>query len=325
VQTKKARERDVFDSVYAIRAPALVVPSERPDFIVRQTQQSSEFGVEVAEFFDSEVEARLRRLPGYVSHLLDGGVFKHKKDRHELTVDKVSLTDADGNVTHADIPAIIRRVPPLASCSEMVAEIVRLKSAKLNPGSGAINHMNLIIADRTHLLGSLDAASFYRVYCGSALRQAVLGTNFREVYFITSFKSGPVFIPLKLLIVLAGLYVFQSVVAQRHDHEIDTAADLMRLFARYLHAVAIGAVGVRPEGHLVEVLYGDSGFIVDEDLAVTIRMYNDRPWPADVSRQIEDVTLADGLVQAIGAFEAENTFATEIAFPVASTGFDAHH
>jgi len=217
VPSKKIRERGVFDAVYAARTPALVLPSERPDFLVRLTPRSPEFGVEIAEFFDFEVEARLRRLPGYVTHLLDGGVFKHKKDRRELTIDKVSIADADGNVHHADIPAIIRRVPPLEGCSEMVAEIVRVKDAKLCPVFVATSHMNLIIADRTNLLGHLDTTSFYRLYCGSALRRAVLGCRFREVYFVTSFRSGSAYIPLKLLMTLAGLFFFQSVVAQRHS------------------------------------------------------------------------------------------------------------
>jgi hypothetical protein len=67
--------------------PARVVPTERPDFLARLTAESAEFGVEVAEFFDSEVEARLRRLPGYAADLLDGAEFRHKEDRRQLTVE----------------------------------------------------------------------------------------------------------------------------------------------------------------------------------------------------------------------------------------------
>ena len=314
----------MFDAVYATRAPTLVVASERPDFLVRLTPQSPEFGVEIAEFFDSEVEARLRRLPGYVTHLLDGGAFKHKKDRRQLTVDKVSLTDADGHVKQADIQAIIRKVPPLDTCSEMVAAIVRAKDAKPDSVFAATSHLNLIIADRTNLLSHLETTSFYRLYCGSALRRAVLGCRFREVYFVTSFKSGGVYIPLKLLVTLAGLFFFRSVVAQSpHGEEAGTVAELMRLFARYLTAVAAGPVGVRPDRERVEVLYGDSGFIVDEDLAAAIRTYNDWPWPADALNQPDDlVGLPHGLVDAVAAFERENTFTTEIAFPLSSTGLD---
>jgi len=105
--------------------------------------------------------------------------------------------------------------------------------------------------------------------------------------------------------------------------EVHTVADLMRLFARYLGAVATGPVSVRSEAEPIEVLYGDSGFIVDETLAATIRMYNDWPWPITASKQADDLTgLPRGLVEAVGAFEIENTFTTEIAFPISSTGLD---
>jgi hypothetical protein len=299
--------------------PAVVVPTERPDFLARLTPESAQFGVEIAEFFDSEVEARLRRLPGYIASLLDGGQFRHKENRRQLTLHKVSISDGDGTVRYSDVPAVIRRVSNLETCSQMVADIIRIKGAKLCGVLGSLDHTNLIIADRTNLLCHLERTAFYRLYCGPALRQAVRSCGFREVFFVTSFKSGNAYIPLKLLVTLAGLFLFHPVVAQRHVDDIGTPADLMQLFASYLHATTTGPVGVRHEGKLVEVLYGDSGFILDDHLAPTIRTYNDWPWPSDVSMDAARAReLPAGLVEAVSAFELENTFSTEIAFPVAS-------
>jgi len=323
-QTKKSKEREVFDAVYRSRMPARVVPTERPDFLVRLAAESADFGVEVVEFFDSETEARLRRLPGYVGNLLNGGDFRHKEDRRQLTVDKVSITDADGTVKHADVAAVIRQVPNLKMCSRKIAELIRAKDEKLSGVTSGLSHINLIMADRTGLLGHLEPASFYTLYCGPELRHAVRACKFREVYFLTSFKSGEAYVPLKLILTLASLFMFHPVVAQRHAGDVANGTQMMRLFASYLDVTTTGPVGVRYEGSQVEVLYGDSGFIVDDQLAPTVRTYNDWPWPADASKEAaRGEELPVGLVEAINVFETENTFSTEIAFPVVPGGIQS--
>jgi hypothetical protein len=321
MQIKKSREREVFDAVYRSRMPARVVPSERPDFVASLSTESSEFGVEVAEFFDSTVAARLQRLPGYVGDLLGGSDVRHKEDRRQLTIDKISITDANGIVKHPDVPAVIRQVPNLETCARKVAELMRAKDAKLASALGNLRHINLIIADRTGLLRSLDQSSFYGLFCGLELRQAVRGCRFREVYFVTSFKSGEAYVPLKLLVTLAGLFLFHPVVAQYYTDGVATVAQRMRLFASYLDATTAGPVGTRFEGGLIEVLYGDSGFIVDDQLATTIRTYNDWPWPADAFKEaVRGEELPVGLLGAVNVFESKNTFSTEIAFPVGPIG-----
>ena len=311
----------MFNAVYRSRMPARVFPNERPDFLVRLAAESAEFGVEVTEFFDSEVEARLQRLPGYVGELLDGGDIRHKEDRRHLTVDKVSLRDADGTVRHSDVPAVIRQVPNLETCSRKVADLIRAKNTRLGDVPCSLSHVNLIVADRTGLLTHLEPASFYQLYSGPELRQAVRCCKFREVYFVTSFKTGEAYVPLKLLVTLASLFFFHPVVTQRYLDDAGTAARMMRLFASYLHVTTAGPVGVRSEGNLIEVLYGDSGFIVDNQLAPTVRIYNDQLWPGDASKEaVKGEELPVGLVEAVNAFQIENTFLMELAFHVVPVG-----
>jgi hypothetical protein len=64
---KKEREREVFNVVYGRRGLYEVVPSERPDFLARYHARASYFGVEIAEFFHSETNARIQRIPGYAA------------------------------------------------------------------------------------------------------------------------------------------------------------------------------------------------------------------------------------------------------------------
>ena len=319
---KKLREREVFDAVYLERAPSAVINSERPDFLIRLAPELPLFGVEVAEYFDSEVEARLRRISGYVSHLLEGGLFRHKEDKTELTLEKVAITDADGHLKEAGISAIIQRVPTLEKCSAMVGDVIRTKDLKLDAAFAQTHHVNLVIAGQTNLLSRIESSTFYQLYCLDSLRHAVFASRFREIYFVTSFKSGRVYIPLKLLLTLAQLYFFQATVAQSdYCHGTNTVADFMRLFAAYLANIAVGPVHVRPDSNGLEVMYGDSGFLVAEDLSVTVRSYNDWPWSTSTPVDSEVATGFDvALLNAVVRFERENTFTTEIAFPVSVPG-----
>lgn len=316
--TKKARERAVFDAVYHGRMPADITPGERPDFTARVSDQATPFGVEIVDFFDSESEARLQRVPRYLDELLDHGRFRHKVDRCELVVDKVSVIDANGTTKYADIPAVIREVPSLGECSRKLAKLIAEKNAKLRSWPVRLAHVNLVIADRTGLLRHLGAASFYGVYYAAALREAARRSEFREIYFLTTFKSGEAFVPLKLMATLASLFMFHSVMVRDHASEVESIADLMLLFAAYLNETTTGPIGVRHDEGTVEVLCGDGGFIVDDQFAPIVRIYQDRSWPAD-ARTIAQRALPVGIVEAVSMFEAENTFSIEIAFPVSSS------
>jgi hypothetical protein len=320
--SKKTREREVFDSVYASRPPFEVLPSERPDFLARLREPLPMFGVEIAEFYDSEVEARIRQIPGYVGALLEGRPFRHKRDRQDLTVDEVSITGPNGEVKASAIPAIIRQVPSLDACATMVSEIIRTKDAKLEAAFATCSHVNLIIADQTHLLGHLEPSAFYRLYCTPALRRAVFASGFREICFVTSFKARRAFVPLKLLLTLAQLYFFHAAVRRSgRIRAIERVADFMRLFADYLIGIARGPVGLRSDPLGLEVMYGDTGFLVSEKLAVTMRTYNDWPWPeGEVIERSLVAPLEPALADAVLEFEENHTFTTDIAFSVDNGG-----
>lgn len=314
---KKRRERRVFDAIYLKRAPFAVISSEHPDFLVRMAPELPLFGVEITEYFDSEVQARLRRISGYSLDLLDGRPFRHKEDRTELKVDKVSLIDGEGRVKQADFPAIIQQIPSLEICSSAVSEIIRTKDIKLDTVFAETEHVNLVIADQSGLLSRVESRTFYQAFCLDSLRRAVFTSRFREVYFVSTFKNKQVYIPLKLLLTLAQLFFFQAAVSRiQSGLGINTVEEFMRLFAAYLTNIAVGPVHMRSDPRGIEVMYGDSGFLLTEDLSVTIKMYNDWLWPTSAPIDSNaatrfDVTLLDTVLK----FQRENTFRSEIMFP----------
>lgn len=313
---KKARERAIVDLVYGSRRPFAIDDSERPDFLVRLTPDDEPFGLEVAEFFQSESQARLDRIPGYVGNLLDGGPFRHKDDRLQLVIDKVSIISDAREVKNADVPAIIQQVPNLTACAEMLAEIIRVKNEKLGPAFSELRHINLIICDCTDLLGHLEPSNFYRLYCTADLRRALFSSRFREVHFVTQFSSGRVFIPLKMVVTLAQLYFLNAVVqVPELLTQLNSVDHFMRWFGSYLSVTTTGEVRIRRDSSGTEVLYGDTGFLVDAGLGVKLRSYFDARFPDSEVLAASLVGIDPTVLDRVRKFQDDNTFETCIAFP----------
>ncbi len=317
-KSKKEREREIVDLVYAFRQPFKIRDSEQPDFIARLSPIDKPFGIEVTEFFHSESKARLDRIPGYVGDLLKGGTFKHRTDRQELVVDKIKIMSG-GAVKFGDVPAIVQKVPSIAECAAMVAKIIRTKSEKLAGASHKLRHINLIIRDCTGLLGHRKPSDSYSLYCTDALTTAVFGSSFREIYFVTRLSVGESFIPLKMVVALAQLYFFRAALQDPALDALTPDCDFIECFGSYLDSIAGGGVLVRGDAPECEVIYGDTGFLLDAQFKLQLRMYSDVPvehyGPVNPS---VGLTLHPTISQQVRAFQKKNTFSSGIAFMVSS-------
>ena len=312
---KKFDERLVLEKIYRSRRVSEVVWGERPDFRLRSRPGDPTFGVEVVRFFDSPSSARLRELPGYSEHLLSGGSVRHKQDLTGFTVTKVQIIDQDGAPIVSDYPAIMRKQPSVAECVSGVCSVIQDKEGLCSVAHD-LSHMNLIVDDRTGVLTTTASADFYRVFCTQELQRVVFQSRFREIFFLSRFKSGPAYVPLKMLLTLGRLFFFQEAVLKSGRADSMEIADYMAMAAAYLRSLVREPVGIRPEGATAEVLYGDSGFILSDELHTTVRTYMDTPWPtADISGATLPAWPND-LLPVLENVEADSTFTSEIAFPV---------
>ncbi|MGA2068977.1 MAG: hypothetical protein ABSG86_28740 [Thermoguttaceae bacterium] len=96
----KRQERRIFDYVFGRRDVLDVTECERPDFVCRVSASFS-FGVEVAEFYVSESEARLRKIEGYAEGLLTNEEYRHKDDKVRIPVRNIIYRHAE---TGQEIP-----------------------------------------------------------------------------------------------------------------------------------------------------------------------------------------------------------------------------
>lgn len=313
---KKARERQILNLVYASRRDITIECSERPDFTLRLVHDDVPFGVEVSDFYHSELLARLDRMPGYVAHLLDGGRVKHKDDRH--AVGTITLMTATGAVVEEGIPAISQPIAKFDECVEFLAERIRAKDAKLESAFHVLRHVNLILCDRTSLLTKLEPEHFFAMCCPHSVCQALAGSRFREVYFATEFSNGPAVVPLKLLVALARLYTLKAVGRQPGVAFSECPQDLLRVFAADLAGASDGVWLHSDEGS-IEILYGDCGFLLDADLGVRVHLYQDRAFPlAERVVTLPTSEFAASLRERLALLDAETTLVAPVAFPISA-------
>jgi hypothetical protein len=320
-QNKKEHEREIVDLVYGFRRPFQIDDSEQPDFLAKLTPLDEPFGIEATEFFQSESSARLKRIPDYVGKLLDGGAFRHRVDQRELRVGKGQILSAGKEVVAGDVPMIVQEVPPLRECAARVAGVIRAKDEKLAPAFQRLRHVNLIICDRTDLLGHHKPGDFYSLYCTEALRDSLFGSRFREVYFVTRLSVGEVFIPLKMVLTIAQLYFFNAVAQSGGlaSMRTDPSIEFMQCFASYLCTIVVDEVRIRGNGLETEVLYGDTGFLLDAELRPQLRIYSDTPVAAGEAATVSLSALPDPTIaDRMRSFQLENTFETGVAFKVRS-------
>ena len=185
---------------------------ERPDFLLRPCLGSNQFGVEVRRLFDSGSSARLEEAQGYSEHLLSGGAVWHKEDVSGLSVVKIGIEDAYGNVIASDEPAIMRPMPARAAWLEAVRNAITEKEDVFPPQCD-VSHINLILDDRIGALATVESDDFYLHFFTDELRQTVFYSPFREIFLITRLKSGRVFVPLRMMLTTAQLFFFDAALA----------------------------------------------------------------------------------------------------------------
>lgn len=316
---KKQEERRILDLIYGGRAIHSVESSERPDFLLRLSADTAQFGVEITRLYESETEARLQNIDGYVTALLGGEAFRHREDIAELTVGKIDL-ERDGRIHAEQIPAIIRPVLQPGDSARIVAELIQSKAEQLRHSSTPTRHLNLIIDDKTDSLRALSKADFYSAFFVPELVEVLSKTAFREVFLVTTFEEVRVYAALRMLLLMGSAYRFDAAVMSkdRGKRLIETGTDRMNLFASYYSGQSGWDILVRKDHDGTEAILGDSGLLVQKDGKVLMRTYHDTATPEDaVPPTLEwSAVLGHELSDELEDLIAFHSFSTEAMFPV---------
>ncbi|MCA9023913.1 MAG: hypothetical protein KDA86_01750 [Planctomycetaceae bacterium] len=207
--TKKERERRSLEAVYPVGDLEQVKATERPDFVCT-VSESHHFGVEVTEFFETEAQARMQRIPGYGLDLLCGGAHRHKDDVLELKVEEViHVSGLDGRRTN--VKAFFRKTPPIQEVFDLIAQLSIIpKNLKLAGYQSGLSACDLIVTDCSGWISGYQVQDVVRALIHCSQREAIDQSPFREIHLVsTEDRRAFRTISLKQNLLAAEIYAFQ--------------------------------------------------------------------------------------------------------------------
>lgn len=277
---KKGMEKDILNLVYSDDSFDSINPAEEPDFRLRRKSEKAPFGVEITEFYFSESRARVKNIPGYVSSILNKEEYRHKDDRAILQVKDLKLIPADDTREEQQIKGIIQEQPKVEQYVSDVARRISSKNKKFKQYRSGLDHVNLVLFDCEERLMGVPLDRFYFFFFKPDLEKTVTNSEFREIFFIT--RIGPfgatkhVYIPLKMLFLVAEVYRFNFIVVNNYSRETKNYSkkDEARLLAEYLLWRGAKSVSYKILEEGYEVAYGNSSIAIT-DKKVEIFDHND--------------------------------------------------
>lgn len=205
---KAERERMALEVVYVPAELEMLEPGDKPDFVLAK-RHGPEFGVEVTDLYQTESNARLINVPGYITQLFEGGPHIHQDDIAVLQVSEFAVTDKDGNVKHENVRGVLQEMPPATYHSERLAQIIREKNAKHAGYRTGLSHTNLIIVD--HFDRQDDSSREYDTtkLFSNGVREALAESPFQEVFLVGYGPSGKFYYrPLRQIMLMEQFRVF---------------------------------------------------------------------------------------------------------------------
>ncbi len=287
MSVKKKKEDAILNLVYSVESFDYVVPDEEPDFRLKHKFNESTFGVEVTEFYFSESRARIRNIPGYVSNIIGKGEYRHKDDKLFLEVKEFTLIPSDDKRDKQQIKGIFQEQPKIDQYISDVAKLINSKNKKFNKYKKGLSHVNLIVFDCEDRLVGSPLDKFHHFFFQPELERSLVSSDFREIFFVTkvglSKTPRKVYIPLKMLFLLAEIYRFNFLIMNHYHEKVrnysnDEEVDLL---VRYLQWRETRGVGykIQPDGY--EVAYGNTSVVVSKDNKITVLDHGDYDFSED--------------------------------------------
>lgn len=314
---KREIEMQILKSVYKMDNFKEVIQVEEPDFILK-THSHLKFGVEITEYYYSESNARLRKIPNYFNDLLYHQKYRHKYDKKQLIVDDVSIYTKKGDFKTIS-KAIVQHLPTRNEYLESLSEAIKTKNKKFEHYNQELNHINLIVAERSTIFVKLEKDNIYQHYFNSEFKNTIIKSPFREIYLLTRLKNeSRVYIPLKLILFLSEVYLFGKIMELYSPNYDKPEEVFMRELAEYLLKQGFNDIYLRRVQEKIEIVYAAYGIVFAEE-STQIYDYNNFHLPNHMENICEiksSIFQEEAFVQAETEICTTYTFTTEIAYEI---------
>jgi hypothetical protein len=318
--SKDERELHILKLIYKVEEFCEIKKREEPDFELKMPSDKIPFAVEITEFYFSGSNARLKNIPTYFDEIMSNKRYRHKKDKKTLAVNDLTLISDRGD-EHL-VEGIVQEVPPIETYSNLVAEIIEIKNKKFENYDNRLNHINLIVYDTENRLIGENSKLFYHLFYKEKLKETLINSPFREIFYITRFdKYKEVWLPLKLIYLVSELYLLNSYInSSKNSLKIDKYNNELELYGEYLHRKGIKNLFTIETSSNYEIIWGNYGILIQNGNSVIIHDYREHQIPAQaqmfVNRVGQEATFNRDTLEDIKKHLCENIFETDIAFNV---------
>jgi hypothetical protein len=262
IKSKKDRELDIVRMVYSlVDNPAKEGHDENPDFLLYCVLKKYVFGVEVTELYRNQASARLKNIPGYVDHLVEGGSHKHKDDEGELIPDEFEIFDEEGNLK-ARVKGVRQDLPQLQEFVELVENCISEKNNKFSHYSYEAKFHNLLIYDREAYFGGLKLEDFYSSFFQDTLYDTIQKSPFREIYLIGQIDNEFRYIPLKAYSLYAHAHQFDGFIKNNVQTSLDMN-EMVELYVCLLSRAGLENALIHLGETYTIISYGDMSIRID--------------------------------------------------------------
>ena len=268
---KQDVEKYILSLVYKDNQNLEIAHEDKPDFWI--TNNKHRFGVEITEIYKNESDARLSNIPNYTGDLLDFEKYRHKDDYDALIVDDIEIIGEDGD--KRTTKAVIQSVPGIREFSVRLSACIENKN-KLSSGyNHELSYYNLIVYDRINSLSTVSVDDFFNVFFTKEIINVLTKVNFKEIFLITSLSNKKIYFPLKRILLVSRIYLFQEMINKIYEEETEIQDEFYyRWLGEYLHLEGFNDVYLFAENGNFELNYSNIGYVIGPDNQVQIRLYD---------------------------------------------------
>lgn len=268
---KQDTEQFIFSLVYNDKQNLEIVHKDKPDFWI--TNGNQRFGVEITEIYKNESDARLSNIPNYTSELLDFGRYRHKDDYQALIVDDIKIIGENGDKRKTK--AVIQSVPNIHEFLVRLSGSIENKNNLTSGYNNELSYYNLIVYDRINSLSSVSVDDFFNVIFTKDVISILANASFKEIFLITSLANKKFYFPLKRILLVSRIYLFQEMINRIYKEETEIPDEIYyRWLGEYLIFEGFNDVYLFAKNGSFELNFSNIGYVLGPNNQVQIRLYD---------------------------------------------------
>lgn len=172
--------------------------TEEPDFILTNEKSKEKFGVEITELFINQSSARIKKIPNYISTILNGENerrYKAKEDIANLPTVKIYVKDERNNKRNIVLEKAVKI--PTVSIEEYIEKVKQSIQTKNNKNyKNRCENVELVINDAEEFFYDKDILLLNKLLKNEELLRLVKNSIFRVIYIITKYNKEDVIITI---------------------------------------------------------------------------------------------------------------------------------